>query len=248
MANNRKVVEKMSHNHTIKDTDLHFIIDPITRTIESQSEKRYMTQLDHESERLTFGVQRFIEEHDMSLCDRIEIHYTNITKKKDATSEGIYIVKDLDKSFTNDQFLFSWLVRRESTMYAGTLRFSITFLCRDDEENITYEWSTTEYKSIQILPKLNHTASIAAKYPDLYAQMKQEIIDELSKTVDIEIDPEELEQIVQDYLQANPPTLITVDEVLSTESTNPVQNKVVTNAINDLKVMIGNAEALLETI
>lgn len=168
----------MSHVHKITDTDLHFIIDPITRTIENQSDKRYLTQFDHESERFTFGIQRFVEGHDMNLCDRIEIHFTNITKKKDAQNEGIYVVKSTERDFTEDLFKFSWKVRRESTQLAGPLKFSITFICHNEDNEVIYEWSTTEYKSIQVLPKLDHTEEIVAKYPDLFVMLKQEIYDE----------------------------------------------------------------------
>lgn len=204
----------MSHDHTIEDISLNFIIDPITRTITLQSDKQYLTQLDHESERLTFGIQRFIEGHDMSMCDRIEIHYTNITKKKDAKSEGVYIVKDTDKSFTSDQFTFSWLVRRESTLHAGVLRFSIAFICHDEDENIIYEWGTTEYKNIQVLTRLEHTVTTIAKYPDLYEQLKQEILDNYT------IDESKINEIINEYLKTHPsigqpgfsPT-ITIDEV-----------------------------------
>lgn len=41
---------------------------------------------------------------------------------------------------------------------------------------------------------------------------------------------------------------ITVDDVLSTSSTNPVQNKVITGEINDIKTMIGNINSVLETV
>lgn len=188
----------MSHTHVITDSDLHFIIDPITRTIESQSDNRYLTQLDHESAKLTFGIPLLVEGHDMSKCDRIEIHFTNITKKKDAQSNGVYIVKDSDKEITNNTFLFGWLVRRESTIHAGRLNFSITFLCHDEESNITYEWGTTECKYMQVLPKLEHTETIMGSYPDMYEQLKQELIDEY------QVDENDINAAVEKCLVANP--------------------------------------------
>lgn len=41
---------------------------------------------------------------------------------------------------------------------------------------------------------------------------------------------------------------ITVDDALSTESTNPVQNKVISGEINDIKTTIGNINSVLETV
>lgn len=39
-----------------------------------------------------------------------------------------------------------------------------------------------------------------------------------------------------------------VDDALSTESTNPVQNKVIAGEINDIKTTIGNINSILETV
>ena len=188
----------MSHNHTIQDNDLHFVIDPITRTIESQSDNRYLTQLDHESSRLTFKIPLTIEGHDMSKCDRIEIHFTNITKKKDEQNDGVYIVKDSDREVIDDTLVFSWLVRKESTSYAGRLNFSIAFLCHDEDANLTYEWSTTESKYIQILTRLEHTVTTLLKYPDLYEQLKKELAEEYK------LDESEVNALITKYLDENP--------------------------------------------
>lgn len=193
----------MSHNHAIKDDDLRFIIDPLTRTIESQSDNRYLTQLDHESSRLTFEIPLTIEGHDMSKCDRIEIHFTNITKKKDEQNDGVYIVKDSDREVVGDTLMFSWLVRKESTLHVGRLNFSITFLCHDEDANVTYEWSTTESKYIQILTRLEHTAATILKYPDLYEQLKKELAEEYK------LDESEVNELIRKYIADNPIETVT---------------------------------------
>lgn len=41
---------------------------------------------------------------------------------------------------------------------------------------------------------------------------------------------------------------ITVDDALSTSSTNPVQNKVIAEEINDMKTTIGNINTVLESV
>ena len=68
----------MRHIHSIYDTDQHFIIDPIDRSITSEAEKVTLMQNDHLSERFTFELPRYIEGHDMSLTDKVEVHYLNI--------------------------------------------------------------------------------------------------------------------------------------------------------------------------
>lgn len=58
----------MSHNHPILDNDPHFKIDKETRMIKDQSQTAsILMQGDHNSERYTFEMPRYIDGHDMSL-------------------------------------------------------------------------------------------------------------------------------------------------------------------------------------
>lgn len=51
------------HEHSIYDTDPHFVIDAVTRAITTQSKKLKLMQYDHNSERLTFEMPRHIDGH-----------------------------------------------------------------------------------------------------------------------------------------------------------------------------------------
>ena len=164
----------MSHIHNIIDTDSHFVIDPITRAITTKSDKLVITQFDHDSERFTFQIPRYVEEHDMSLCDRIEIHYTNIIRTKKEQRDDVYIVTDT--SSDHDTVFFEWLVSRNATQLVGTLKFSISFICLDDEGNVIYEWGTDKFENVQVLEKINNTETVKEMYPDLYEQLKQEVL------------------------------------------------------------------------
>ena len=62
------------------------------------------------------------------------------------------------------------------------------------------------------------------------------------------VSDERIQDIVQDYLTKNPPQAIIVDSALSEESTNPVQNKVVTQSFKQVETTIGNIDVLLGTI
>lgn len=194
--------DNVSHVHNIIDTDSHFLIDPVFRTVSTKSDKLYVVQYDHESEKFTFQVPRYVEEHDMGTCTRIEIHFTNITRNKKQKSDGVYYVKTDDITTDFDTVFFKWLISREATQLVGSLKFSITFICLDDNDNITYQWSTGVYESIEVLTKLENTATVIEAYPDLFTQLKNEIIKDLPSAG---VDREEVEQIIAEYLEANPP-------------------------------------------
>lgn len=185
----------MAHTHNIVDSDATFDIDVITRAITTKSDKLYLVQYDHESERYTFKIPRLIEEHDTSLCDRIEVHFSNIAKSKKTRNDDVYIVPKADVTNDEDNVYFSWLVSREATQLFGTLRFSVTFICLDDNDNVIYEWGTDQFTNIQILEKSKHTETVLSEHPDLIEHIKQEVLEELPEMPDFpgggpEYDPE----------------------------------------------------------
>jgi hypothetical protein len=64
-----------------------------------------------------------------------------------------------------------------------------------------------------------------------------------------ETERQELLTIIAEKLQSlSPGGSITVDDALSTSSTNPVQNKVITDEINDIKTTLGNINTVLESV
>lgn len=170
----------VSHVHSIIDTDSNFYIDTVNKTVTTKSDKLYLVQYDHNSERFTFQVNRYIEEHDMTNCDRIEIHFTNITRNKKEQVDDVYYVKTEDRSHDNDTFFFSWLVSGNATQLVGSLKFSVSFICLDENGEIDYEWSTTTNDSVQVLTKLENAAIVREKYPDLYNQLKKDILDSIT--------------------------------------------------------------------
>lgn len=196
----------MSHIHNIVDTDSHFCINPVTREVTTKADKFFVVQYDHDSERFTFQVPRYVEEHDMTLCNRIEIHYSNVTRNKKQQNDDVYYVKDDDRHSDYDTMFFSWLISSNATQLVGSLKFTVTFICLNDDGTVSYEWSTAMFENIQVLTKLENAAIVRDKYPDLYTQLKQEIIDSIPSTGG-EVDPKEVEKIVLEYLAANPPSV-----------------------------------------
>lgn len=170
----------MAHIHPVIDTDVHYKIDGITRTVSNVDEtKRELVQGDHNSERFTFEIPRYVDGHDFSECDLVEIHYANLDKLGKVRASDVYIVDDLQISEDDDQVvLLSWLISANATQFVGTLNFSIRFACTDGG-TVTYAWNTTIFKGITILEALNNSEVAEDIEPDVIASMREAIISEL---------------------------------------------------------------------
>jgi hypothetical protein len=177
----------MAHKHSVYDTDPHFVIDPVTRAIRNAStSKTKLIQYDHNSERFTFEIQRFVDGHDMSLCDAVEIHYQNSDSVTKESYEGLYAVMDLQVSPDDDHVVIgSWLISRNATQYVGTLQFQMRFVCVTDGE-VDYDWHTDIHTGIVVSKGMHHSDDIATAYADVIAQVEAkvgEIEEEINSTV-----------------------------------------------------------------
>ena len=141
----------MAHKHDVLDTDGRFVIDPKTRVITDVSaETPLIIQYDHNSERLTFELPRFIDGHDMLLCNLVEVHFKNVEYNKFHTAQGVHESNDLQVSADDDSKLTcSWLIPQDATRYNGDLFFSLRFVCVDGA-NLDYVWSTATYSSLKV--------------------------------------------------------------------------------------------------
>lgn len=162
----------MKHEHGVYDSDTHFSIDPVTRTIHNASKKTTLVQYDHNSERFTFELPRYIEEHDMSLCNRVEIHYLNTDYKSKDHNKGVYEVDDLEVSGEN--VTCSWLISHNATQFVGTLNFIVRFCCMTDEE-VDYAWNTAVHTGVVVSEGINASGFIATKYADILEKWKAEL-------------------------------------------------------------------------
>lgn len=171
----------MAHEHNVYDSDPHFTIDPDTRVLSHNSpEKLTMMQGDHNSEVYTFEIPKTVDGHDMTLCNRVEIHYINIDGNKPSSrSTGIYTVTDLQaKKDDQTRLVCSWTISSKATKYAGPLNFVIRFLCVTEEEveteygpevtrTIDYAWSTAIFKDISIISSLDNAEDAEEEYHDI---------------------------------------------------------------------------------
>lgn len=166
----------MTHTHNITDAGKHFVIDPLLRTITTVTNTLVLVQGDHNSERYTFEVANNIEGHDMSLCNRIEIHYDNIGSTSKEVNEGMYIAKDVN--IDGDNVTFSWLISNNATKLAGTISFWINFVCIDDNDEVVYSWGTDSFKRVKVIESNRNTEEVIYTFPDILEQWGEEILND----------------------------------------------------------------------
>lgn len=166
----------MAHLHSVYDTDLHFKIDAITREITNQAtRKTKIMQYDHNSERFTFELPRFIDGHDMTLCNQIRIHFINAGSSKQQ-SKDVYPVYDAEISpDSSSVVIFSWLISQSATKYAGTLNFLIQFSCVEEDGTVVYSWNTEVFKGISVSSGMSNNEYILEQVSDIVAQWEQQL-------------------------------------------------------------------------
>ena len=161
----------MPHEHSVNDSDAYFIVDSVKRTIKSKSKKATVMQYDHNSERFTFEVDRYIDGHDMSTCTSVEVHYKN------GANCGVYIVDDLEVSTEDaDKVLCSWLVSSNATQNVAPLEFRLTFKCVSGKV-LYYEWSTAVFRGITVAPGIRNSEAEEKQYADAISYLTTKVRD-----------------------------------------------------------------------
>lgn len=186
----------MAHLHEMRDSDSHYVIDPASRTVKSNgSSKSILIQYDHNSEILTFEMPRYIEGHDMKLCDRVDIHYINMSGKGQSNI-GVYEVQDFDVSEDDENtVVWSWTISNNATQIVGSLAFAFRFACvepidpddPDAEPYDDYVWSTLPYAGIAISSGIYNAESIVEQYIDILEQWVRKIgvgVDDVNQDVE----------------------------------------------------------------
>lgn len=214
----------MAHIHEVIDMDKHFVIDPVTRIITNATpEKKMIMQYDHNSERYTFELPRYIDGHDMSLCDVVQVHYIDISPDKRTQKTGVYEVDDLQLASsdegTDDIVLCSWLISQNATQIYGFLNFLVRYSCTTNG-TVDYAWNTAIFSGITVSNGIYNGPAVAEEYADILEQWRQELF------------------------SGGGGGSVTIDSALSTISKNPVQNKAITAELEkkgEVKTVNGNA-------
>lgn len=157
------------------DNDMHFTIDPESHLINTASDSEVtIAQRDHNSERITFQIPKTIEGFDLLQCNKVEIHFSNISKDKTQQNDDIYPVKDL-REFDKDTLIFSWLISIKATQLIGSLTCSVRFTLEENTE-IKYSWGTEDAVIARIVKSKNNTSTMLTTYSDLLEAWRQDIL------------------------------------------------------------------------
>ena len=191
----------MAHTHPVVDSDSRFVINSTTREISTTSDKLELIQGDHQSERITFEIPKIVEGHDMSLSNRIEVHYINIDRRTNATSRDVYIIDDA--AVDGDKLTFSWLISGNATKYYGRLNFIILFECLDPDGNYTYKWNTEICKLLTVGEGISNTSAVIEDHSDILEKFKKEILEEAGEK-SIQPDWNQNDSTAKDYVKNRP--------------------------------------------
>ena len=165
----------MSHIHAVKDSDTNFKINPITRQVKNESSRKTtLIQYDHNSERFTFEIPRYVEFHDMALCNKAEIHYINIDQKTKDEKRGTYPVDDLRvKEDDPAAVVCSWLISNNATQYAGRLSFIVRYCCTEGGK-LLYAWNSAP-ASVDVSSGIDSGDYVVTEYADILERWKAEL-------------------------------------------------------------------------
>jgi hypothetical protein len=174
-------------SHNVIDSDITFIVDPFTRAITSENPQKYVIMRgDHNSERFTFKIPRYIEGHDMYLCNHVAVPYLNFEGKKKGQiyATGVYLSTDIHVDPEDPNMLvFSWLISSNATKFAGSLVFSVLMSCMNGKI-VEYRWGSDTYNQIAIADNLYSDVSFADEYVDVIEQWKDTVKSEFIAYLD----------------------------------------------------------------
>lgn len=164
----------MSHVNKVIDADPHFEIDINTRNIKNVSQSKVsLVQYDHNSERFSFTLPRFVEGHDMLECNVVQVHYLSTANPDE---RGLYQITDLAECEENtDNVCCTWLISQNVTQNAGAIQFLLRFACVAEDGTIEYAWHTNPFTGIHVSAGMDNAEYIIEMYADIIEQWKNEL-------------------------------------------------------------------------
>lgn len=197
----------MAHEHDVWDTNEALVVDASTRTITNPTGKKVtLVQFDHNSERVTFKIPRYIDDHDMLKCDKVEVHYNNVgngtSSSNRAVNSDMYDVADLIINPDDENtVLCTWLISRNATQFHGFVEFKLKFVCYGKDDKIDYELNTRKNDNvIEVAEGLDNSERVTEEYSDVIAQLDIR----LSEVERGGVSDDKLAEIITDYFRENP--------------------------------------------
>lgn len=169
--------------------------------------KRIAVQFDHNIETVTFDCPRYWDGVDMSTM-AIYVNYKRSDGYEDSNVVSNIRIDEADENIMH----FDWTITRNVTMVKGPITMSICIKETDEVGNELRHWNSELNKEMVVSEGLECGEQIAEEHPDVITY----ILNQLSNS-------------------GGDGSNITVDDALSETSTNPVQNKVVTEQINIIR-------------
>lgn len=163
----------MSHTDKVIDSDVFFEVNAITRQIINKTPTKIrLMQNDHNSERFSFVLPRYIEGHDITECNVVEIHFINEDSTTKEATKGKYQLKDMQVASDDEtKAVCSWLISKEATQKVGKLKFLLRLACVTDTEFVEYVWNTDVNSDISITSGMENDLLI----PDQYEAAVQQV-------------------------------------------------------------------------
>ena len=134
-----------------------------------------MIQGDHNSEVFSFTCPRYIEFHDMSLCNKVEVHFFNYETQTKQVNSGRYEVEDLQVGEDENTVVFSWKISGNGTQLQGHLEFLIRFKCTENDV-LNYAWNTAFFTDVNIGKGSNADEAFETEYVDIIEQWKASVL------------------------------------------------------------------------
>lgn len=255
----------MAHLHTtqtVQDDDLYFSIDPSSKTITFLGEDPLILAVgDHNSERYTFELPRYIEGHDMSMCNQVEVHYINLDKSGTRRISDIYEVDDFQIAADDDNVvMFTWLLSQNAATYVGSLSFAIRFACKNGTR-IEYNWKTGIFSNITVIDSTDNSEIVVEQYSDILQswymkflaaedmginaieRAKQEAIDEI-KSIDVVVEVEK--EVLDRIADAGERATKSIEE--SIETADARQEAIIVALLDRIPVYTSEAEEIIKLI
>lgn len=178
------------HEHAISDEDAIFVVDQFSREITTSNEQKIvLIQGDHKSERLTFKIPRYIEGHDMALCNLVQVAYINIESegRDPKYKTGVRLVDNFRINPDNTTMSCSWLITNNATSIEGILSFMLIFSCMNGKL-VEYRWNTNSFNEIYVLKSIDSNLVFDTEYIDVIEQWKETVLTELETYIKQQIE------------------------------------------------------------
>lgn len=183
------------------------VIDPETRTVTVPPEYQLLgVENDKKVERLYFQCPKIVgDNQDLSQDYQLFVNYQNANGDPDA-----YKINDMQVD--GDNITFSWLLEENVTKYRGNIQFAFGAIKPGDEaeDPDKNRWNTTINADCTCLAGLECTQQVVESNPDALVQIWA-AIDEL-KAGGGTVDPEQIKQAVNGYLEENPVSGMTAEQ------------------------------------